>query len=227
MNNNIKFIILLLLSMAVYAAEDINIPILENWPLNREESVNRTFLKSTESAIERVRGSNLQFHNDGSVDETNNGTTYKYTYIILDKTDNMASLKLHSKIDNRTWYWVVWWNSSRIIVYGNPMIYVLDKPWIIKYLSNQTLKRTAWHSRSKLANKVIFPHVVLSQMPPSAATCRKNTFSLRFTFQCPRRSSRARSLTRHAALYFYVRLARHLLKCHMVKLLLYRLGKFY
>ena len=128
MNNNIKFIILLLLSMAVYAAEDINIPILENWPLNREESVNRTFLKSTESAIERVRGSNLQFHNDGSVDETNNGTTYKYTYIILDKTDNMASLKLHSKIDNRTWYWVVWWNSSRIIVYGNPMIYVLDKP---------------------------------------------------------------------------------------------------
>ena len=76
---------------------------------------------------------------------------------------------------------------------------------VLPYWPNQTLKWTAWHSLSRLANKVIFPHVVLSRLPPSAATCRKTTFSLRYTFQCPRRLLRARALTRHAALYFYVR----------------------
>ena len=110
-----------------FFTENDDIPIYKNWPMNHKEMLERMIVKS-EEANNIVGNTKLTFYNNGTAVEWRNGKESTYSFIIIDKMPNMAAVKLKDAGTDRSWYWVLWWNSSRLIVFGNPMIYVMDEP---------------------------------------------------------------------------------------------------
>ena len=110
-----------------FVTENDDIPIYKNWPMNYKEMIERMIVKS-EEANNVVENTKLKFYKNGMAVEWRNGNESNYSFIIIDKMPNMAAVKLKDASTNRSWYWVLWWNSSRLIVFGNPMIYVMDEP---------------------------------------------------------------------------------------------------